>query len=40
MDCATERSLPIKLYFELEDQPANKTQNTIIEPKQKNTKKL
>ena len=40
MDCATERKLPIRLYLELEDQPAKRTQNTITEPKQKNKIKL
>ena len=37
MDWATERRLPIKLYLELEDHPANNTLKTIIEPKQKKT---
>lgn len=36
IDWATERNLPIKLYLELEDQPASKTEKTIIEPTQKN----
>jgi len=39
MDWATERSLPIRLYLELDDQPAINTENTRIEPKQKNKTK-
>ena len=39
IDCATERRLPIRLYLELEDQPANRTENTIIELTQKNKTK-
>lgn len=30
-----ERKLPIKLYFELEDQPDMSTEKTITEPRQK-----
>jgi hypothetical protein len=36
IDWATERRLPIKLYLELEDQPDRRTENTIIDPTQKN----
>lgn len=36
IDWATERRLPIKEYLELEDQPAIKTEKTMIEPTQKN----
>lgn len=36
IDWATERSLPIKEYLELEDQPASKTEKTITDPIQKN----
>jgi hypothetical protein len=39
IDWATERSLPIKLYFELDAQPDNNTEKTIIEPTQKNNTK-
>ena len=39
IDWATERKLPIREYLELEDQPASKTANTIIEPTQKNITK-
>ena len=38
MDWATERSLPIREYLEFEDQPANKTENTIKDLIQKNIK--
>ena len=38
-DWATDRREPIKEYLELDDQPANKTANTIIEPTQKNMTK-
>ena len=36
IDWATERRLPIRLYLELEDQPASKTEKTIRDPMQKN----
>lgn len=39
IDWAIERSLPIKEYLELEDQPDNNTEKTIMEPTQKNIKK-
>lgn len=39
MDWATERKLPIRLYLELEDQPAIRTENTMKEPTQKNNRK-
>ena len=39
MDWAIERRLPIREYFELEDQPAKRTENTIAEPIQKNITK-
>ena len=39
IDWATERRLPIKLYLELEAQPAARTPKTIIDPKQKKNKK-
>ena len=37
MDWATDRRLPIREYLEFEDQPANKTEKTRIEPTQKKT---
>ena len=39
MDWATERSLPIKLYLELEDQPDIRTEKIIKDPTQKNIRK-
>lgn len=36
IDWATERSLPIRLYLELEAQPDRRTEKTITEPTQKN----
>lgn len=39
MDWATERRLPIRLYLELDDQPDNRTEKTMIEPTQKNMTK-
>ncbi len=39
MDWATDRKAPIREYLELEDQPAKRTLNTMIEPIQKNITK-
>jgi hypothetical protein len=39
MDWATERSLPIRLYFELEAHPDKRTGNTIKELKHKNIRR-